>query len=120
MNAADLVASKQSAALKLDAADQAVANAIAVRDAAKEVDDALYAKIAAVVKDKAFFILYPNRDRADIYYPGMISGEEYRVQTISAAETIAVDEPAPPPGDNPFDTSQPIVPPWDDIPKVDD
>lgn len=119
MNAADLVASKQSAALKLDAADQAVANAIAVRDAAKATFDDLNAKIAAVVKDKAFFILYPNRDRADVYCLGM-PDEGYRVQTIEAAETIAVDEPAPPPGDNPFDTTQPIVPPWDDIPKVDE
>ena len=119
MNAADLVASKQSAALKLDAADQAVANAIAVRDAAKATFDDLNAKIAATAKDKAFFILYPNRDRADVYFPGVLVDELYRVRTISAAETIAVDEPAQPPGDNPFDTTQPIVPPWDDIPKVD-
>lgn len=120
MNAADLVASKQSAALKLDAAEQAVANAIAVRDAAQATVDDLNAKIAAVAEKKAFFILYPNRDRADVYFPSAIVDVPYRVRTIEAAETIAVDEPVQPPADNPFDTSQPIVPPWDDLPKVDD
>lgn len=118
MNAADLVASKQSAALKLDAADQAVANAIAVRNAAKAVVDDFDDKIADMVDDRPFFILHPNRDRIDVYSPGK-GVEPYSIETIEAAETIAVDEPAPPPGDNPFDTTQPIVPPWDDIPKVD-
>jgi len=116
VNVADLVASKQSAALKLDAAEQAVANAIAVRDAAKATFDDIDAKIAAVAKQKPFFILYPNGDRVDVYPPFLA---KYDIETYEAAETIAVDEPAPPPGDNPFDTTQPIVPPWDDIPKVD-